>query len=372
MSVQADSRLIMDKAQIIRYRTLPDDVSGEVLVKVGDTVTAKDVVVLGSRASEYKIVEVGRALGLDPKRQAARLDPILNLPIGTRLAAGDPIGVAGKDRGLARRLPKAPAPAIVSLVEGGRVILQLNPERIEVTARLTGEVIEVEDGYGVAIEALGSLLQVAWGNGQVWAGRFSFEPGKDGTTNQGLESLRGMDVALSPYSNKVIILTRPLRAADLEFIGLHEVRGFVAPCAPVQLRDQLRWQEVPILLTEGFGAKLPPTSRLYDLLAERRSSQAIFDASPPDFHRGTRPEIIIPGGVSHAEAKTPLAASPLAVGQKVRVARPPYLGAVGRITDLPESPLRFDNGLKLLAAQVELPSGESLTVAQANLENLGE
>jgi hypothetical protein len=371
MTTYPDSNLIMEKARIIRQRTLPEGLVGEVLVKGGMSVTPDDVVAWATQSSDYLIVDVAAAVGLDPQRQSDQLEKLLaRLKPGTALKAGDALGKS-ENKALSRRLPTTPANAIVSLVENGRVILQVNPKTVEVKARLAGDIIEVIEGVGVAIEAYGSLLQCAWGNGHYVAGRFAFEPDGSDKDLKSLRDLLKLDLALSPYTNKVLVLLRPLLGEDLEVLAKHELAGLVAPCAPPYLRDDLLAQSRPILLTEGFGS-LAPTRRLYDLLYNRRTAQAIFDAALPNYRLHIRPEIIIPGGVGRGEAVSPHSDSPLSVGMAVKLRRAPYAGQVGVITALPENPQKLENGLRLSVAHVRLSDGDEVVVPQANVEYLGQ
>jgi hypothetical protein len=56
---------------------------------------------------------------------------------------------------------------------------------------------------------------------------------------------------------------------------------------------------------------------------------------------------------------------------EIRLKRDPNMGTTGKIVDLPESPILLDNGLRVMAAQVQLVTGETMFVPLANLEVLG-
>lgn len=358
--------IILENTRIVRDRLLPPYVSGEVLVKGGDQVSTTDVVAIGTRPSDYKIIDVAGALGIHPD-DTERLEQIITLKVGQKLAQGDLLGTPRKGS-QKRRMPKAPANAIVSLIEHGRVILQINPETIQVLARLPGRVIEIHENWGVTIEAYGTLMQCAWGNGQFSAAPFAFEPSRE---EGGLEGLLGMDLSLSPFRDKAIILQRPLRPIDLEVIVAQELKGIVAPSAPPHLREKMIGLKVPVILTEGFG-NLPPTSRLYDILLENQTAQAIFDAAAPDYSTDTRPEIILPGGATARSAQPPAIHEPIKVGMRVRLRRAPYAGRIGTVMELPEKPIQIENGLRVTCAKVRLQREEEVLVPLQNLENLGE
>lgn len=359
--------VLLENTRIIRERRLPDGLYGEHLVDQGMTVNATDVVLRGTRASEYLIIDVAGALRLDPDDDAL-IKRVIPLNSGDKVTQGQLLGKPGK-RAPQRRIPRAPIDGVVSVVQGGRVILQTEPEEVEVLARMAGRVVSVNEGFSVTIEDFGTVIQCAWGNGRFDAAPYDFEPGFDNNQFTGLADLLGLDVSLSPYRGKTVILMRPLEAFDLTVIEQHELAGIVAPSAPPELRDLMLRQSFPVILTEGFG-KLAPTSRLYDMLFERRNTPAAFDAVLPELRQNHRPEIIISGG--RRDAALPQTGKPLVEGMRVRLRRAPYAGRIGKITELPEAPVTLESGLRVLAAQVRLQNGDHVLVPRANVESLGE
>jgi hypothetical protein len=374
MKIYPPHRLILENARIIRERLLPEGIAdSQITVRVGEHVGVSDVIAQGTFASDYRIIDVAEALGI-PADNTALLSKIITVRAGQTLAKGTPLGEAPK-RSLRKLIPVSPSKAIVRLVEHGRVILEIDPETIDIKARLVGTVIEADASWGVSIETIGTVIQCAWGNGQFNACGFAFEPGMAGTESEGsfkgLADLLNYDIALSPYRGKAIILTRPLQRLDLDVVEAHELGGIVAPWSPPHLRERAMMLKVPVILTEGFG-KLPPTSYLFDLLFQRRNTQAIFDATPLNHRTNSRPEIIIVGGITREKPVTPQVERPLEVGMRVRMARAPYAGQIGVISDLPEMLIRIENGLRVSCAQVKLGTGETVIVPQVNLESLGE
>ncbi len=366
--------LILENTLIERVRYLPSDVDGSLEVNEGDNVRFNDVVLRGRRTSDYVIVDVAGPLDLDPdaEKDAEKLNDILELKSGDIVEPGTLLGTPV--RGVRKRaIPRSPILGRVRLVQHGRVILQQEPESVEVYARMPGQVTAITEDGGVEITNRGALLQCAWGNGQFNLTHYSFEPGFDqaGEAGEmsGLADILAVDVALSPYRGRTIILMRPLTREDLAIIQLRELGGIVAPCAAPDLRESALALKVPVILTEGFG-DLPATSRLYDLLLERRTQTAVFDATPLDLREDTRPEIIIPG--NKRDVPRPDLGQPLAVGVEVRIRRAPYAGRIGRVVKMPEAPIRLPNGLRVLGVDVKLRDGEQVTVPRANVESLGK
>ncbi|MFP4323819.1 MAG: hypothetical protein ACLFTK_15300 [Anaerolineales bacterium] len=363
--------LLLEHTQIDRERRLPPNVYGTVEVNAGDEVVFNDVVLRGRRTSDYVIVDVANALGLNPEADAERLAAAIPFKPNDIIEPGTLLATPG--RGIRKRaIPRAPVYGRVSLVEHGRVILQQEPEVVQVFARLPGTVADVAQDNSVIIRNRGALLQCAWGNGQFNMTFFSFEPGfeagEGASELSGLADILNLDVSLSPYRGRTIILMRPVTEEDLMIIQMRELGGIVAPCAAPDLREAALRLNVPVILTEGFG-DLQPTSRLYDILYDRRTQSAVFDATPLNFREGTRPEIIIPGGKRDAPA--PDLDQALRVGEAVRIRRAPHAGRIGEVMALPAASVRLENGLRVPAVEVKLRNGERVIVPRANIESLG-
>ena len=58
----------------------------------------------------------------------------------------------------------------------------------------------------------------------------------------------------------------------------------------------------------------------------------------------------------------------LEAGNRVRILRAPYLGAVGRVEDVLEHPQTIESGARVPVARVNLAEGQSPLVPLANLE----
>ncbi|NJL95832.1 MAG: hypothetical protein HC915_19920 [Anaerolineae bacterium] len=366
---------ILKDTRIKRKRVLPPEVAGgEVLVEEGDDVLPHTKVVSGTIPSEYRIIDVATALGLDAD-DADRLREIIKLKPGDRLKEGQPLG---EWRRRQRWMPKAPSNSIVRLVDHGRVILESRPHTVQIAAQLIGRVTEVIPRQGAVIETRGAVLQCAWGNGRYSAANFAFEPGFEyGNVNSpqgGLIELLGQDVTLSRYRGQAVVLLRPLTAVDLEVAVDQEMAGLVAPSMPINLREKAMQLKVPVILTEGFG-RLQPTLRIFDLLAELRAqgnAMLILEGALPDYRRNRRPELLVPTGSNLSGAPVAETNAPLLAGMQVRVRRAPYLGRVGEVLEVLDQPVVLENGLRVLCAQVKFPSGDRAIVPLANLDSLGE
>lgn len=369
MNYYPPSNIILSDTVITRERSIPSGLNGSVIVSEGEFVRADDVVISGKRPADFLIVDVASALKMQPDDE--RLNEILTLEIAQELTAGELLGTPIK--GVSKRLmPKAPEDSVVRLVEHGRVILEIDPQDVEIEAGLTGQVVSVDEYAGLVIETTGTLIQCAWGNGQRNSCGFAFEPGfeEDNPEFDGLEAIADLEITLSPYRGKCIVLMRPITALDLDVIAAQELGGLVAPSMSPRLIPHAMEMSVPIILTEGFG-DMPPAAYLYELLYERINTPAVFDARTPSSQQNEHPEILIPINPDR-QVPEPAIDRPLEINARVRIRRAPHAGRVGLVVDLPEIPLTIANGLRVLCAQIKLQSGELVMVPRANLEMLGE
>jgi hypothetical protein len=356
------TNLIMEETVIVRDRVLPPHVYGQVVVDEGDEVTGTKVVARGRMPQEYAIFDIAEALRID-RSNTDKLNAAIEVEAGEPVLEGTPLATARRRRDR-KRIPVSPAEGIVSLVENGRVVLQLNPETIQRYARIPGTVIGLISERGVRIRSTGALVQCAWGNGRFGFGSFYMEP------ETGLLSLADQDNILTSVRGNIYVLQRPITAEDLKLLAQSDLGGLVGPSMPFYLQEAAQMLKVPILLTEGFGnQKMSRTT--YELLKTlHRQREGAFDASMPTRWEPTRPEIVLPG-VSSGATEPDLSRT-VRVGDQVRVRTGAFLGDIGEIVLLPEKPVRLDSGLRLPVAQVKLRNRpDKLLIPLANLEIMG-
>ncbi|NDJ86531.1 MAG: hypothetical protein GYB66_11640 [Chloroflexi bacterium] len=360
--------VILKETTIVRQRSLPPRAYGEVQVSAGAQVNWSKVVASGSMPRDYSLIDIAAALGIDPE-DSENLAKVIELVPGDEVTAGMPLAKARRRRER-KRIPKAPADGFVNLIERGRIILQVNPEPVEVRARIPGTVTALlgedeDEPRGVEIQSAGTLIQCAWGNGQFNFGPYSLEP------SEGLVSLRALDSLLENLRGRIYVLQRPLQGEDLVIAVEKELGGLVAPSMPHYLRETALMLKVPIILTEGFGDR-EPTPRIYDLLTEfENTREGTFDATMPARWHHERPEIVLPVSLRDRPPE-PISDEPLSIGATVRIRREPYAGQIAQVRGIPEALQVIENGLHVRAAQVKLRGGKNVMIPLANLELLGE
>lgn len=324
------------RAQIVRRRLLP--VPGRVCVHVGDRVHPRDVVAEAEVAGVLRVVDVARAIRVAPGASVTR---------GTALASG----------GLIPRRVYAPCAGTIQGIEEGCVFIREEPRILSLTAYVPGEVVETYPHRGVAIQATGALIRGAWGSGGEHEGWLVV------AAQSPADALSWERVSLRHRGAILVggMLDDPrtlCRASQFRLSGI--VVGSLHP----RLREACEQSWPAVIVTEGMGS-IPMAEPLFDLLRSLHGSAAVLSGAPAD--NGGPPELIVPFSLDD-EAAPMVAPRPLAVGVRVRLTREPYLGAVGQIVGLPESPQQTAIGTQTEGAQVRLSDGRKVFVPLGNLE----
>ena len=344
---------VLPLTTIIRERLLP--VAGKVNAHVNQRVNPTDVIAEASFAREHVLLDVARTFGVS----ANAADAMIKVKEGDRLTQGALVAEAG---GLIPRSIKSPRAGRVMVAGSGQVLMEVGDTRIELRAGLPGVVTQVISERGVVIRTAGALVQGVWGNGRIDNGLMVnlLEKPDDILSADRLDvSLRG-SVILGGHVRDVETLRV---AAELP------IRGLIISSLPSSLLTTAYQMRYPILVMEGFGA-MPMNSAAFKLLTTNNKREATVNAEHFDRYSGNRPEVIIPLPISNEPAE-PNNYEPFAVGQQVRLRRPPNVGMIGTISNLPIGLSLLPSGLRASSADVKLENGESALVPLVNLEVVG-
>ena len=342
---------ILPLTSLRRARILPD--KGSVLVRVGQKVSAVEIVAEAPPRRKHLLVDVSSSLGARRKQDAKSL---IVRKVGDRLQAGD---IIAETRRMFRRVLRAPTDCEIIMISGGMVLLEVKEAPIQLQAGFTGTVVEVIPEKGVIIQTMGALVQGAWGNGKIDVGSLvvlTQDPAGELEQEQLDLSLRGA-VGLSGrcLSEKVL-----RAAADLPLQGL--VLGSM-PASLLPLAQQL---PIPIILLEGFGS-IPVNTAAFKLLLANEKREVAINAAVRDHYLNQRPELVIP---LPSEEKFSPETVDLQPGLTVRVMSAPYLGMLGSILEINRQPVVLANGLRARAATLILDSSERVQVPLTDLEVL--
>ncbi len=357
MPYYPDQRHVLELTTIQREQLLPEDAIGSVEVRQGASVNLRDVVARGLMPSRYVMVDAAANLRL---KKSEDLGEYLRVSIGEGVNPKTVLAEMPKQR----RKVLSPVDGIIADVNNGHIIIQIEPQEVELEAGLDGEVVRIQSGQGVVIETYGSVVQGAWGNNRRVIGILRTEP------PNGLESMYGEDLDIQ-FRGTIVVTRRPLRQTGLDVMEDQNLGGIIAPSIEVDLMDAVLAAGGAVMLTEGFGS-LRMSGLVYNMLNGFNGRQATLEAIQPNRWQTRRPEVIVnPSGRGASRAARPNINQALAVGTSVRLTRIPHAGDVGTVVNLPKTPILLENGLKVPCAEVESVTGEKITVPLANLEVFG-
>lgn len=349
--MQAPLTHILPLTQIRRVRALP--VSGRVLAKVHQSVTATDVMAETTRSGSHIIIDVRRSLGMARIDQAEQL---IQRRVGEKLQKGDVIAEGG---GLLPRTVRTPIDGEVVMISAGRVFIEVPGAPVTVQAGMAGEVIEIIPERGVVIETTGALLQGVWGNNRINQGmllNLLHSPDDEITLNRLDVSMRGAIVLAGFCADPAVLQS----ANDLP------LRGLILSSMSAELISVASKVEYPLVVMEGFG-RLPMNSSTFKILTTNEKRDVAVNAMAWNPYTGERPEVVI---ALDAPTTSTLEADEFKVGQTVRVISPPYASRLGILTAIRPNSQILPNGLRALVADIRLETGDQVIVPLANLDVL--
>ena len=351
-------------------RMLP--LAGDVLVKVGQRVAARDVVARASMPGDVVPINLANALSMP----AADVPASLLKKEGDTIRPGDVIARTKGIFGLFKSEYKAKVGGTLESVSKvtGQLILRGAPIPIEVRAYLAGEVIELIPKEGVVIEAEASVIQGIFGVGGEAYGpirmacsdhAMELDAGRIAADMKGAVIVGGGRMTGAAVHRAVEVGASAIVSGGIDDQDLREILGYDLGVAVTGSETV----GTSVIVTEGFG-EIAMAERTFTLLKSREGDEAAVNGATQIRAGVVRPEIIIPlapGEKSHA-AKEAQAGGVLKVGCSVRIIRDPHFGIIGSVTALPPALTRLESESKARVLEVEIDSGQRVVVPRANVE----
>lgn len=351
-------------------RLLP--VAGEVVVKVGTTVKARDVVARTFIEGDITPVAVASQLAVP----AGDLAGIMLVKQGDAVAAGQPIARTKGIFGLGKKELASPAAGTVESISAttGQMILRGEPIAVEVKAYVDGTVREVIAGEGAVIETEAVLVQGIFGVGGETVGAISMacarhdemldasqiKPAMKGCVVVGGARVTAAAVKAAQDAGVAAIVAGGIDDSDLKAILGYDLGVAITGTEKIGLT---------IVITEGFG-DIAMAERTFALLGEFRGREASVNGATQIRAGVMRPEIVIARTATDAvpsQGPRPEEGA-LELGTQVRLIRDPYFGMLGTVSALPNEPAILGSGSKARVLEVALGDGRRVTVPRANVE----
>jgi hypothetical protein len=355
-------------ATVRKTRRLP--LPGRVTVKVGDKVTADQVVASTDLPGKVALLNVASALGAMPDE----LDGKMLVKAGAAISKGQALARSTSFFGLFKNEVASPITGSFESLSDvtGMAVLREPPVPVEVRAYIDGTVVEVVANEGVVVEAKAALVQGIFG----LAGErnaplvvVSKEPG---------QALRDADV-LPAHAGKIIVggglatLGALKRAIELKVAGIvcggftyqdvKELLGYDVGVAVTGTENLA----TTLVVTEGFG-DIAMAKATFELLRSLDGKQAAINGATQIRAGVIRPEIVVTdaGGPTDADAGP---TGGLEIGVPVRCIRAPYFGRIGTVSALPHKLHVMPSETKVRVLEVDFGDGSAkVLLPRANVE----
>ena len=356
-----------------RYRArrlLP--VQGDVLVKAGDAVKARDVIARTFIEGEVTPVAAASQLSVP----AGDVPSLMLVKPGDTVAAGQPIARSKGIFGFGKKELAAPAAGTVESISAttGQVILRGAPLAVEVRAYVDGRVTEVLAGEGAVVEADAVFVQGIFGVGGETVGPIRVACAAPGETldadrikadMKGCVVLGGARITAAAVKAAQDAGVAALVAGGIDDADLKAILGYDLGVA-ITGTERIG---LTIVITEGFG-DIAMAERTHALLKGFAGREASVNGATQIRAGVMRPEIVVTraaGDPEPAQGARPEEGA-LELGTQVRLIRDPYFGLIGSVAALPSEPAVLGSGSKARVLEVALADGRRVTVPRANIE----
>jgi hypothetical protein len=358
-----------------KSRILP--VSGDVLIKEGSHVSYDTVVAQTFVPGDVTMVPLFYNVGVEPYE----LPKVMLKKEGDTVKEGELLAVSKAFFGLFKSEYRSEVSGTIELISTttGMVGVQGLPRPVNLTAYISGRIVEVIPNLGVVIETPAAFVQGILGIG--------------GERHGELMTIAAPDEVLTPNmignncAGKVLMGGSLVTAEFLRKAEEAGVKGIITGGIDSgELTNYLEYQMgvaitgnedigLTCIITEGFGA-MAMASRTYNLLKGLEGMLTSINGATQIRAGVIRPEIIVPlKETSDAALKMDeedVLADGMYPGTRVRIIRQPYFGAIGTIHSLPVELQQLESESYVRVMVVDLDEGSQVTIPRANTEIIEE
>lgn len=355
-------------------RVLP--IPGDVLVKVGDTVKAQDIVAQTFMPGDISPINIANILSLPP---GDVMDCMLKKE-GDRIEIGEPLARTKGIFGFFKTEYKSKVAGTLETVSSttGQLIIRGEPLPVQVQAFLAGNVVEVIPQQGIVIEAETTFIQGIFGVGGEAHGPIKLackSHGDELSTDlitpdmKGAVVVGGARMTGAAVRKAIDVGVSAVISGGMDDQDLREILGYDLGVAITGSEDI----GLTLIITEGFG-EISMAERTFRLLADRQGDDAAVNGATQIRAGVMRPEIVIPLSASEKTevAEPEHGVGILDVGSPVRIIRDPYFGRIGTVTGLTAKLTVLESESKARVLDVKVSGGEIVTVPRANVELIEE
>ena len=352
-------------------RRLP--LMGDVLVEVGNQVSAEDIVAQTDLPGNVQMIHAANLMGTSP----SSVGRFMLKKVGDPVEQEEIIAQSNGLFGLFKSEVKSPISGTIENISDvtGQVVIREPSTPVQTWGYIDGQVIEVMENEGVVIETWGTLIQGIFGIGGETVGQLQTIVS---SPNQPLTP----ELIQTDHEGQILVGGSTVDRQTVEFAIDKGVKGIV--CGGIDDRElyQLLGYELGVaitgsekigltlIITEGFG-QISMARQTFDLLLHRQGMKASLNGTTQIRAGVQRPEIVIPlekDSNSSLDKDRVITPSALDVGTQVRLIRSPYFGQLGEVTKLLVEPQSLETEAHVRVLEVQLHNQERIVLPRANVE----
>lgn len=366
---------VTELTELRRERILP--LQGDVLVELGQKVSADEIVARTELPGPVKTINVVNLLGIE----ASQINEYMLKRVGDSFEQGEIVAESKLLFGL--KFLSFLQTRVVAEFDGmvdnispitGQVILRHPPRKVQLTAYIDGMIVDVLPGVGAVVETSGSFIQGIFGIGGEMVGEIKMAV-------ESPHDVLDANMIKPEYQNKVIVGGSLFTAEAFERATQVGVRGvIVGGFHDKVLRNILGYDlgvaitgteqlGLTLVMTEGFG-KINMAQKTFDLLKKREGDRASISGATQIRAGVIRPEVIIPSLDKAIEQDRSRVQENVGtqIGNSIRCIRDPYFGQLAIVKELISDLRVVESGTKVRVLEVEFEDGTAGIVPRANIE----
>lgn len=370
-----NSRIRIQKNQVVQIeRSLPTAI-GKINVKTGDEVAPDFILAEGKKSSGFGTINLAEELGVDPKEGLKYLRREMGRNIFKDELLAEKEGVMG----LNKKIILSPTDGILDYYdpEAGRLKIKLFPKTVKLACGVWGIIEEVDEGRGIVIiKTMASLIYGVMGSGKEREGTLNVLGSKEVLVgSRQLEAtMRGQVI----IGGEIIFADGLEKAIEMGIVGIvsgginaKDYKGMVGGYNI----SRRQWSDVglSLVITEGFGS-VHMGDDIFSLFSQNHGKFSIID--------GNRNKIILPvddNGCMADIRRTKLPkkifvealpaqnSTKLEIGQRIRIISEDYLGTQGVIEAIDKTPSKLSSGACTIMVTIDCGS-RKIRSAYQNLE----
>ncbi len=361
---------VSEHAIVQKDRRLP--LEGEVLVQVGDTVTANQTVARTELPGKIFPVNVANKLGVDP----GRLKSFMTKTEGDDVEEGEVIGSTPGLLGFFKSEAKAVVSGKIESISKvtGQVIFQAHPVPVEIDAYINGKVVECIPNEGCVIQAAATFVQGIFGLGGETKGEVVMAvsaPDEVLNADAITSDMAGKIIVGGAYLNRdglkkaISVRASAIVTGGFDYDEIKEVLGYEVGVAITGGEDL----GCTLIVTEGFG-QIQMAPATFELLKSKTGKKASVNGATQIRAGVMRPEVVVTFDDQAVPSERVADPEPIgiSIGSQIRGIRDPYFGMLGRVAGLPVEPVALQSESKARVMTVTFEDGTEVTLPRANVE----